>query len=65
MEKFNKNAVVNTLFAMRAQIDALLFMLEEDADECSHPKDRRIDYTTMGGKEHWHCKACNFEYKEE
>lgn len=58
----NKNALINMLYAMRAQIDGALFLLDEDV--CEHPKDKRTNFTTMGGSEHWVCK-CGFEYKED
>ena len=49
---------------MRASIDACLYMLKEEDESCNHPKEFRLDYTTMGGIEHWECQKCGFEYKE-
>lgn len=60
----NKNALINMLYAMRAQIDGALFLLDEEADRCEHPKEHRTNYTTMGGPEHWVCK-CGYEFKED
>lgn len=62
MAKLNKNALINMLYAMRAQIDGALFLLHEGESPCDHQN--RINYTTMGGPEHWECKKCGFEYKE-
>jgi hypothetical protein len=63
----NKNALINMLYAMRAQIDGALFLLDENPEEeqCDHPKEQRINYTTMGGPEHWICKKCQYEFKED
>ncbi|WP_134705093.1 hypothetical protein [Ammoniphilus sp. YIM 78166] len=60
----NKEALINQLYSMRAQIDAALFLLHEEPSEskCSHQN--RLNLTTMGGPEHWECKSCGFEYKE-
>lgn len=64
MIEINKDALINQLVSMRASIDACLYMLKEEEEGCNHPKEFRIDYTTMGGKEHWKCQKCGFEYIE-
>lgn len=62
----NKQALINQLVSMRAAIDACLFLLQEEEinDECNHPEQHRLNLTTMGGKEHWSCKVCGYEYIE-
>lgn len=62
----NKEAIINQLISIRASIDACLFLLQGEKDkQCEHPKEFRIDFTTMGGKEHWQCDKCGFEYIAE
>lgn len=61
----NKDALINQLVSMRATIDACLYMLQDDDDDkCKHPKESRLNLTTMGGKTHWQCQKCGFEYIE-
>jgi hypothetical protein len=63
----------NQLISLRGAVEASLILLndelfndEEDSNgksTCSH-KDRK-SFTTLGGKEHWICRDCGYEYKEE
>lgn len=67
MKENFKQSIVNQLMGMRSTIDAMLYLLseaEKEERECNHPKEYRINYTTMGGKEHWECELCGYEYKE-
>ncbi len=57
----NKQALINQLLSMRAQIDAALFLLTEN-DQCEHKN--RINLTAMGGPEEWQCQDCGYHYKE-
>lgn len=59
----NKEALVNQLISIRAAVDAALSLLANE--ECTHPKDKRINYSTLGGREHWECGVCGFEYIEK
>lgn len=47
-----------SLFAIRAQVDALLLQLDEGAKECPHPPQARRDLSVMGGPERYECRAC-------
>lgn len=62
----NVEAVQAQLFAIRAQVDALLMQLADDqppeAKECPHPPQSRRDYSVMGSPERWHCQVCGFDY---
>lgn len=31
--------------------------------DCPHPPDRRISLGGMGGREHWRCQDCKFEFR--
>lgn len=65
----NVEAVQAQLFAIRAQVDALLMQLSDEAEpaakECPHPPQARRDYSVMGGPERWHCQQCGFDYDGE
>ena len=53
-----------SLFAIRAQVDALLMQLDPEpvADgKCPHPPQARRDLSVMGGPERWECRACGHE----
>ena len=61
----NLDALQAQLFAIRAQVDALLMQLEQpepQAKECPHPPQARRDLTVMGSAERWHCQLCGFDY---
>lgn len=67
MNKNNlKKAIYSQLYIIKAQLEAMIVMVEELEDkhdsECTHPKEYRINLTSMGGPEHWQCKICGFEY---
>lgn len=69
MNKDNlRRAIFSQLYVMRAQLDSILLMVEEleggEDEGCPHPKEHRLNLTTMGGPEHWQCKLCGFEYIE-
>lgn len=54
--------------AAAAQIDAILVSMMDVEDEsqtevCQHPKDRRLDLSTMGHIR-WQCKECGYLYEE-
>lgn len=66
----NKDALINQLYAMRAQIEAALLLLgvneleeNQKSQVCPHPPDRRKDHSTMG---HiiWQCGVCGYLYEE-
>lgn len=68
MRDNHKQAIINQLISMRAQIDSALFLLSEGDEpeaECTHPEDQRRSFTTMGGPVHWECKICDYVFKEE
>ena len=61
----NRDAAAAQLFAIRAQVDALLMQLEPAQDEpkeCPHPPQARRDLSVMGSAERWHCQLCGFDY---
>lgn len=62
----NADALRAQLFAIRAQVDALIMQLDPEpppADEkCPHPPAARQDRSVMGSPERWICRACGFEY---
>lgn len=62
----NKTAIIAQLEAMRAQIDATLFLLFEDEPEpisCQHPAESRVDMSTMG-IQRWQCRICGYQHEE-
>jgi len=72
MEDNEKLIIYNIVLSMQAQIQSLFFLLEKNdlseeeiQENCNHPANNRKNYTVMGGKEHWVCKLCGYEYKEE
>lgn len=76
MDDKEKNLIYNTLLSMQAQIQSLFYLLgaadndslddiEKIQSNCHHPENERKVYTTMGSPEHWVCKVCGFEYKED
>lgn len=53
------------LASMRLLIDSMLYYVagEDPAEDfCEHKE--RMNLTTMGGKVHWICKTCGYEYLE-
>lgn len=54
--------LVNQLLIIKAAVNTALEMLMPD-EECTHPEEARIDYSTMGG-EAWGCRKCGYYYKE-
>lgn len=64
--KIPTEVLIHQLVSLRAQIDAMLTLAtEEQESTCSHPKNKRLSLTTLGGPEHWICKECDYEFKEE
>lgn len=59
-----KDFVVATLEAIRAQVDALLTVMDQP-EECEHPASARKNYTTMGGPERWQCTICGYMHSGE
>ena len=50
------------LYALRAQLDAVIVSLEGAEVECAHPTEHRRDTTKMGSATHtFLCLACNRE----
>jgi hypothetical protein len=74
MDKRKLEALYNQFIAIRGVVDTALFLLSEELMEEDEPlnevqttcvhKDRK-SFTTLGGKEHWICRDCGFEYQEE
>lgn len=64
--------MVAQINAIRASADAVIFMLEEEveaedqnqAQDCPHPNNARIDCSTMGHKA-WTCSLCGYEEEEK
>lgn len=62
-----KDAVVASLYAIRAQVDALILHLDGAMSVgqiagCPHPEDKQVDSTTAGGgHRRVFCLACNTE----
>lgn len=58
------NVLVAQLYALKAQIDAVIFTIEADQPDngesqtCTHPEDKRRDATTAGGPRQFLCLAC-------
>lgn len=48
------------LIAIKSMADAILAEIDQE-EECDHPKDERIDMSTMG-HERWQCGVCGFIY---
>ncbi len=66
MAEPTNRAVIHQLLAMRETIDSLLATLAPTPDAveaCTHQA--REDLTTFGGAEHWICKQCGYEHKED
>lgn len=64
--KIPPEVLIHQLVSLRAQVDAMLTLLTDEQDNtCSHPPDKRLSLTTLGGPEHWICKACDFQYRED
>ena len=62
----NKNAIIAQMEAIRAQLDATLFLLAEpdpDPAPCQHPPESRIDMATMGTTR-WQCRICGYQHEE-
>ena len=56
----NQTVVIHLLNSMQASLDALASILcEEQAQECSHPAEKRKDFSTMG-HERWVCTECGY-----
>ncbi len=57
---------INQLASARTMIDAALnvAMDVDKIENCQHPVEQRINYSTMGGPEEWECRLCGYEYKE-
>ena len=53
----------NQIAALESQVDAALSILCIENDTCQHPKDQRVNLSTMG-QERWQCKACGYLYEE-
>ena len=61
----NKRALANQLLAIQGQVQSALDILFDGGDPmCDHPQGDREDWSTLGN-EHWKCKLCGYEYKEE
>lgn len=61
----------DALYGIVAVLDEPGEPLDEDGaivdvcpDCCTHPEDARVNLTAMGGKPHWSCRACGFEYRQ-
>jgi len=70
MNKENiKRSVYSQLYIVKGMIDSILLMINELEElydkECLHPKNERQNLSVMGGKEHWICNMCGYEYIEE
>jgi transposase-like protein len=70
-DTWQRELVVMQLLAARAQIDATLTALgvniadgSDTEPPCAHPKDKRENYTTFGGPEHWKCTLCGYTWDE-
>ena len=60
--------VLAQLYVLRAQLEIAIRLLEsepdaagEDETGCEHPEDKRVDATTMGGPQKFHCLVCGAE----
>lgn len=57
-------ALLAQLYALRAQLDAVIVgvedvaSLEAQSGHCTHPPERRRDATTMGGPQKFKCLDC-------
>lgn len=62
-----RKSILSQMYILKAHMETIVYMIEElekEEEQCNHPKKFRRNYTTMGGKEHWICEICGFEYKE-
>lgn len=64
----NTQSVLLALYAVRAQVDALIAQIDASAvvqseiGECPHPEDQQVDASTAGGgPRRIFCLACNTE----
>lgn len=63
--------LINQLLSLRAQAEALTTQIEaaialaaaEQPQECQHPPDQRVDFSTMG-RSCWQCKVCGYLHEE-
>lgn len=63
-----RKTILSQMYILKAHMETIVYMIEElekEDDECNHPIHLRKNYSTMGGKEHWICGVCGYEYKEE
>jgi hypothetical protein len=63
--------IIHQLVSLRAQIDAMLTLITDESQSggtsgnCNHPRSKRLVLTTLGGPEHWVCKDCDYEFRED
>lgn len=70
MKTSTKYALAGILYSARAGIDSALHLLNEDGEvpvseeppPCEHPREERLDLSTMGSAERWKCRVCGFKY---
>jgi hypothetical protein len=55
--------IINQLLIIRSAVDTALDVLLPEQNECTHPLEARIEYSTMGHEE-WECRKCGLHYKE-
>lgn len=37
----------------------------QDSTECPHPEEKRVDLSTYGDRDHWVCRVCKFDNKQQ
>lgn len=64
-----RKAILSQMYIVQAQMDSIVLLIEElekaEDTGCKHPKEQRLNLTTMGGPEHWECKVCGYEFIAE
>lgn len=62
----NNSLTINTLGSVKGLMDNIMYKLvDEQTKNCDHPESYRLNLTSLGGKEEWECKLCEFHYIEE
>lgn len=62
-----RKAILSQMYILKAHMETIVYMIEElekEEEKCIHPKQFRKNYTVMGGKDHWVCGVCGYEYIE-